>query len=52
MSDHKAEVVETTALPSQTRPSFGARVGRHYKKWWWAHLIFFAIVLLVVVLPV
>ncbi|KAJ5266503.1 hypothetical protein N7478_009311 [Penicillium angulare] len=52
MSVSKTGVMETTTADVPVKQSFGARVGRHYKKWWWAHLIIFVIVFLVVALPV
>ncbi|KAL4982827.1 hypothetical protein BDW68DRAFT_170119 [Aspergillus falconensis] len=50
MADKAA--VEEVPVGTSAKPSFGARVKAHFKKWWWAHLIAFIVVLLVVVLPV
>ncbi|KAL4749066.1 hypothetical protein BDW72DRAFT_142221 [Aspergillus terricola var. indicus] len=50
MADKAA--VEEVPVGTSPKPSFGARVKAHYKKWWWVHLIVFIVVLLVVVLPV
>ena len=37
---------------TSTKPSYGAKVKAHLKKWWWAHLIFFIAALLIIVLCV
>lgn len=58
MSDGKdVNVTDTAALtssilPSAPKPSLGARIGAHFKRWWWVHAIIVDVVVLVVVLPV
>lgn len=58
MSDGKdVNVTDTAALtssisPSAPKPSLGARIGAHFKKWWWVHAIIVVVVVLVIVLPV
>ncbi|PYI00896.1 hypothetical protein BO78DRAFT_401733 [Aspergillus sclerotiicarbonarius CBS 121057] len=51
--DSKPEVVESAGVgAAAARPSFGSRVGTHFKRWWWVYLIVLIVVVLVVVLPV
>ncbi|KAI2793271.1 hypothetical protein POX_b03324 [Penicillium oxalicum] len=54
MSTDKTGVsaVESPTGSSMAKPSFGARLKAHFKKWWWVHLIIFIVVVLVIVLPV
>ncbi|GCB26685.1 hypothetical protein AAWM_09570 [Aspergillus awamori] len=53
-SDSKPEVFEDAgvAVPATAKPSFGARVARHFKRWWWVYIIALIVIVLVVVLPV
>ncbi|PWY95745.1 hypothetical protein BO94DRAFT_455408 [Aspergillus sclerotioniger CBS 115572] len=51
--DSKPEVTESAGVgAAAARPSFGSRVGTHFKRWWWVYLIILIVVVLVVVLPV
>ena len=51
--DSKPEVTEIAGVgAAAARPSFGSRVGTHFKRWWWVYLIILIVVVLVVVLPV
>ncbi|KAL2859943.1 DUF3712 domain-containing protein [Aspergillus lucknowensis] len=48
MSDKAA--VEEVAMTG-AKPTFGAKLKAHFKKWWWAHLIVFCAVVLIIALP-
>lgn len=51
--DSKPEVFESANVAAATaKPSFGARVARHFKRWWWVYIIALIVIVLVVVLPV
>ncbi|KAJ5493366.1 hypothetical protein N7539_002112 [Penicillium diatomitis] len=55
MSTDKGEVTAMefpTGSSMTAKPSFGARMKAHFKKWWWVHLIVFIVVFLVILLPV
>ena len=51
MTDGKATEFSQMDLPAP-KPSVGARIKAHFKKWWWVHVIIVVVVVLVVVLPV
>ena len=55
MADNRKFVTSADGgvIPSTPKkPSFGARVKAHYRRFWWAHVIGTIIVVLVVTLPV
>lgn len=51
MAEAKTTEFSQMDLPSP-KPSVGARIKAHFKKWWWLHAIIVVVVILVVVLPV
>jgi len=51
MAEGKTTEFSQMDLPPP-KPSVGARIKAHFKKWWWVHAIIVVVVVLVVVLPV
>lgn len=51
MVEGKTTEVSQMDLPAP-KPSVGARIKAHLKKWWWVHVIIAGVVVLVIVLPV
>lgn len=51
MTGGKATEFSQMDLPAP-KPSVGARIKAHLRKWWWVHVIIVVVVVLVVVLPV